>query len=214
MRFLLLALVLLCLITSCSDKESLYRRTINEIPIERSLISHFPRDIDKSNKFSFYFNFKPILDKFTSKVVFVYLEVEGENIDSLVYSFSKRKIASYSFFDDCNLIVNKFQKNTSYSSYIGKEWLYENWLEEKNDCLKSKFPIPNFIGIGQGKMKDVIGLSDDYEIYVLESKSGKYFDESYYSKPILMPKTWERGFSKGVAINQSLGKVLYWSVVW
>jgi len=214
MKLIFPTLLSIVLVVGCLAQNSRYNQLFHSIHLPSGLVNHFPLDVDDSITFRFYFNTEPVLNKFTSKLVFIYLEIEYDNIDSIISLFDKKKIAQYKFSDSCNLTLNNFQRNSGYSSYYGKEWLYENWLNECQDSFSGKYPIPNFIGVGDIDHRDDRGISDGYDIYVIESKQGQFFEDRYYSNPIIMPENWKRGHSKGLAIDVDTKKVIYWSVVW
>lgn len=58
----------------------------------------------------------------------------------------------------------------------------------------------------------VSGLSEDFIIYILNSKPGIYLGNL---KPLeYMPNGWENGYSKGVCINKKRKIVIYWTLIW
>ncbi|MDR1005358.1 MAG: hypothetical protein LBL74_00645 [Bacteroidales bacterium] len=62
-----------------------------------------------------------------------------------------------------------------------------------------------------------IGLSDDYKIYFIDSKRGKFVDKVYYDTDTtisLMPDNWKHGYSRGYALSDKQKEIIYWVVVW
>lgn len=80
------------------------------------------------------------------------------------------------------------------------------------------YPIPYFWGSPNKRYLNLFnsntksGLSSDFIIYVLESKSGIYWDGLKPKE--YMPDGWKNGYSKGVCINEKEQIIIYWFVVW
>jgi len=204
---LLLSLMLSACIQESKDSYS----SIIERSIPPELRKHMPLNIN-SEKFELYFNIKPYFNKFTGEQVVIYLEYESSNIDSIINKLDLRNPIKYS--DSCNVVLYKYQSNTTKSSMIGKEWLYKKWVNKLETCSSKSEPIPNFIEAGTGEFQYTNGISDEFDIYVLEANSGKHFEEKYYGSALIMPEKWKRGYSKGYAINKKSNKVIYWLTIW
>lgn len=139
-------------------------------------------------------------------------DVAKKNLDSLERVFIHSKIATrYNSYDTCLLVVNRFE--TKYTvDYPELPIIKDSSLLDR-DCYKNLMPIPNFLDY-DGNNVTTCGLDSTFTIYVLEAKAGIYFKEFNLSPFSHMPKKWENGYSKGIAISKKNGTVIYWSVVW
>jgi len=199
------------MLSSCMQESNDTYRTIVERSITPELTKHMPSSIN-AKKFDLYFNISPYSNKSTGEQVVVYLEYESSNIDSIISKFELRNPIKYS--DSCNVIIYKYQSNTTKSSMIGKEWLYKKWVNKLETCSSKSEPIPNFIEVGEGEFQHTNGISDEFDIYIIEANSGKHFEEKYYGPALIMPEKWKRGYSRGYAINKKSNKVIYWLTIW
>lgn len=200
--------ILVCLY-SCDSSEGDYKKELVKSGISLKFVEHFPNNPSKPFKVSHIL--KPKNDMGSDEIVTIYLECALS--DSILRYCQSNAIAEYHFSDSCNVIPNILQKDMFFSKSEGLEWFYENWLDKIEHCEK-RYPIPNFILVGEEEFKRKRGISDEYDLYVLKSESGKHFDEKYYGKEPYMPQPWNRGYSKGVAINNKTGKAIYWFIVW
>ena len=57
-------------------------------------------------------------------------------------------------------------------------------------------------------------LESIFDIYILEAKSGNYFKEFELLPNPQMPKEWENGYSKGIAINSKNKTLIFWGLIW
>ena len=83
-----------------------------------------------------------------------------------------------------------------------------------DDCYNNLFPIPNFWQSKFYNNESECNLEKGFKIYVLDSKPGIYVEEKYLSKYAYLPKKWEHGFSKGVAISEEQMAIIYWVIAW
>jgi hypothetical protein len=159
-------------------------------------------NIDNSNRCLYFFLF----------------EYDRKNtIDSLENVFSKKSIASYQSTDTNTIVVKRWEiRQEQKDEVLYKDSVYGG---------KIYYPILYFEWSEPFKIKDVssptniysdstrCGLSKDYVIYVLGSKSGVYRDDII--GPLdYMPDGWKNGYSKGVCINNKDGIIIYWALVW
>lgn len=134
-----------------------------------------------------------------------------------------RNLISYSASDSCLLVINRFATK---ENYINLELTENDKRFIELDCYKNKLPIPNFYEFNYDKNNKVlwqldknVRLSDcnlplDYQINVIDAKTGKFFNDSLLSTNIGMPKAWEHGFSRGIAYCLKDSVVIYWLNVW
>lgn len=118
----------------------------------------------------------------------------------------KYNIEKYS----CLLIVNMFETPETKSEYKNVTITDSNLINK--DCLKEKYPIPNFIDYQEYTGEDF--WDENFDIYVIDAKSGK-FSEKYNLKPNpQMPNKWKNGFSRGITVNREKRIIVYWTVIW
>ena len=187
-----------------------YQQGIKDTQIPLDLLDHFPENIGylpvareksyaASNKCITYMLFEynlpqTTIDSINNLYTNTALQISGGNDPNLIVVKSKLQIELY-----------------------GKPGAY------KTGVVKS-YPIPFFESKEFDNPEDVVtaediystsnpsGLSDNFEIYVLDSKSGNYWEGL---KPLdYMPEGLENGFSKGICINKKIGVIIYWVIIW
>ena len=135
---------------------------------------------------------------------------EKDYLNYLIKEYEKSAIAEYKASDTCLLVVNRFvNSDRHYKIYPTQNELQ---LLEK-DCYSNQNPIPNFWHNIFTSDSTECKLSEDFSIYVIEAKKGKYFEE-YLSDAWFMPEKWKHGYSKGVAISEENSAVIYWLIIW
>ncbi len=164
-------LLLVLIVSACIAHESDYERLMSTVPEELRRI--FPTDI-ASNQFSLTFNTTPYLKDFTWEIVSIYVSCNPDQFQALLKEYRREALGKYSFADSCNIIPYKFQIDT-YRNQKGKEWLYNKWVRELQQCPTGYYPIPNFLNVGDDEWEFRQGLSVDYDIYVLKAEPGKNF---------------------------------------
>lgn len=205
---LILALLLLPFTFSCSsaNKDSRQQEIHNkayskglEISIQsfpEGMLDHFPEVVQEPYSMQ---NTFPKNDKLNPSYGSTLLITNrSEQISELKQKYNFEKNESISFIDDCTLIVND-------TTDIGKN--------KPTNCSATSPPIPNFPLIFNSQNKTDLQIAD-FDIYILSSKSGQFIDEYYLSKSLNMPKEWEHGYSKGVAMNEKQEAIIYWAIIW
>jgi hypothetical protein len=203
------------------NKSSQYKSTSTEylkakefFPME--YVNHFPERFDES---SIMYSVR-----FTNDLgpISLYLINRANISESILNNYKKLSIASYSFHDSC-LIINKYATNERFIGIQVTDQIKDDII--KMDSLNA-YPIPNFfqfiysdkdIGLwnfNQDKKLSKCNLPFDYKIFVIESKKGKYFNNNLLDKENFMPKSWEHGLSRGVAISKEDGIIIYWLNIW
>ncbi len=119
--------------------------------------------------------------------------------------------------DQINDLVNKFYlgdktaiKHADYGCFIcGSREVNDKYDDE---CSDSVSPIPTFYWLRKKLKSKEPFLEDDFNIYILESQSGKFLD------PLLLTTfdcgIWSNGYSKGLIINRKKGLVTFWVEIW
>jgi hypothetical protein len=152
----------------------------------------------------------------TSECIFyMYYDLESKNTLKLQKSLEKKSIANY-LASDTALATIKTESTMYWDE--SKKTFYESLF--KNDT--QYYPVPYFetqklerIGVKSGDIfstTSASGLSNDFIIYVLESKSGLYWKGLKPNK--YMPNDWKNGYSKGICINLKNGITIYWLIIW
>lgn len=114
--------------------------------------------------------------------------------------------------EDSNLITIKREsilwwdrsKKVYYDSLFIKNRLYYPipFFEKNNDL-----PFDNIFSDAT-----INGLSKNFDIYVIDSKSGNYWKGL---EPLdYMPNGWKNGYSKGICVNKKERVVIYWLIIW
>lgn len=216
-KFILIIISIAVIIIESCDSNSIHIGEMNSnykrlrSSFDSAFVSHFPRSIDKlPAKFQrskdtrrshpgLRLKYKKTLDEIK------YLKAELDSIS----------LAKYKSEDTCLLIID--------SHLNEKNWLkYDKWLRIgpevtgiDKDCNLGKLPVPKFWEEGWHENTSTqIGLNPGYTLYVLDSKSGVFMDESKLPNGKYTPFVWEHGYTRGVAINEKDNVVIYWFDIW
>lgn len=157
--------------------------------VDKELLLHFPEVLDTGNL--------QIVGPPFDKEDMYSLQVTNKFYDTtLIEEFSKVSIAQYLGDDSCLLTMDKIESLKKYSE------------AHFDQCLETKFPIPNF---KRNKFRDLSTeskLPGDFRIFVLEAKP-----DIAPPDPSLI-KRWDRGLSRGVAISNKEKVIIYWVIKW
>ncbi|ELV7526240.1 hypothetical protein [Flavobacterium psychrophilum] len=210
---IVLLLNLSFLIYSCNgqsidtrNKEK-YKKYKNEF--NSKLTNHFPLNLTA------YPN-NIINSKNISKntVGFILYEYERDivKIDSVIKSIQSESIAKYNSKDLCLLIVNRFETFETLENM--EEVVITDSTKINQDCYKKLYPIPNFIDYEYPNKSNDLKLDGNFDIYVIEAKSGNHFKEFDLLPNPQMPPQWQNGYSKGIAISKEKKTIIYWGIIW
>lgn len=174
---------------------------------DNKIVSHFPDKITNHYKFINSQNAE------RNDVCFILYEYElnKESIDSIT-STTNKAIAKYNSRDTCLLIVNRFQTIHSRKYDIDAEITDSTKINQ--DCYKKLYPIPNFINYEYPNKNSDLKLDGNFDIYVLEAKSGNHFKKFDLIPNPQMPTEWQNGYSKGIAVSKEKRTIIYWSIIW
>jgi hypothetical protein len=109
------------------------------------------------------------------------------------------------------LVVNRFAIKNKFGINIDSQ----KRLLIDMPCYYDKLPIPNFRDNVFSDSITFCNLPCDFKLYVLGAESGLYFSnlsEKYVSDYV--PKIWEHGYSKGIALSEEKGVAIYWIIFW
>jgi len=173
----------------------------------KELVNHFPKRITEEN-ITFTENLSPEM----GNLEFILInKMENTQILELITTLKKKSITIYNACDSCLLVVNRFARKDNF--YDIKLTESDSKLVDR-DCYSSLFPVPNFWHNDYTTDSTECRLPRDFNIYVLEAKSGKHFDDKYLTDGRFMPEKWRNGYSKGVAVSEKRNVVIYWLLVW
>lgn len=200
----ILAFIISCNSQSVSkiilEKYSLMKKEFNDKDVD-----HFP------NSITFPYNLIENKNKSKNDICLLLYQYDAEekDIDSVL---TKNAIAKYDSDNECLLIVNRFQTLENRDFDIEVE--ITDSTKINRNCYKGLYPIPSFIDYQYPNAENDIKLDKDFKIYVLEAKPGNFYKKFNLSPNPQMPKEWENGFSKGIAISKSKKTIIYWSIIW
>lgn len=198
-KFLLLFLIL-NYFTACVDGQSSrsldYQEDLRSFP--SALVDIFP---DTLGKFSLIVKG---VDTTSQCIYFMSFDFDKKiNLENYLMKYNA---------EDSNLITIKREsilwwdrsKKVYYDSLFIKNRLYYPipFFEKNNDL-----PFDNIFSDAT-----ISGLSKNFDIYVIDSKSGNYWKGL---KPLdYMPNGWKNGYSKGICVNKKERVVIYWLIIW
>lgn len=213
MKNICLVFSLSFLILSCNGQSRNSRQNIKynkgKSEFRAELIRHFPKDIE--NLPSEIVNAKDISSNNVSFMLYEY-NANAKEIDSVSSSIQQESIAKYNSKDLCLLIINRFVTPKSYNDMADTE--IKDSTEINRDCYKNLYPIPNFINYNSPNENSDLRLTGNFDIYVIEAKSGNYFKEFNLLPNPQMPPKWKNGYSRGIAISKDKNTLIYWASVW
>jgi hypothetical protein len=191
--------ILLLLISSCSS--NYYKVDFEKVSKEFSLelLTHFPINVKGSYEIKSDFPAGFLYEDYKRCGVLLIVSSEEAKIDAL----KKQAIQIVKLNDENNFVVNRYNKNS-------------------HPILDSlSYPIPDFAHLLRNESwtnnitSNAIDIvNDDLVIYIIESKKGEFVDEKYLVNDIEMPKGWEHGFSRGIAINEESNLTIFWLEIW
>ncbi|WP_306352605.1 hypothetical protein [Flavobacterium sp. '19STA2R22 D10 B1'] len=176
---------------------------------EASLINFFPKKIMTNPA-------KVISSKDLSKndvAIMVYeYNADPKVVDSVINYMEKKKVVKYNSRNSCLLIVNGFETIETYENI--EKAIIKDSTQINKECYKGLLPIPNFINYNYPNKKNELKLDGNFDIYVLEAKSGNHFKEFDLQPNPQMPSEWKNGYSKGIAVSKEKHTIIYWSIIW
>jgi len=192
----------------CENRATLeYQSDLKQFPAY--LVDFFPDTL--SEKYSTIKN----TDTTSYCISYMNYDFESKNIAKLSEYLATKSIKKY-IASDVSLVTVKRESITYWDD--SKRVYYTSLF--KNHTFY--YPVPFFekeefenIGVNNESIysqTNVSGLSNDFEIYILESKSGLYWKGLKPNE--YMPKGWKNGYSKGICINKKKSIIIYWLLVW
>ena len=174
------------------------------------LVKHFPKDFSGET-----FNFSSSKN-FTKHDVGFYLyeyDVSFSGLQALQKRVERNAVAHYQTDDSLIFVINRFETlKTDYERSIPK---IKDLHYLDSALFAGLYPVPNFLDYEKPiRTRNGIWLPKDFDLYVLEAKSGVFCKEFELTENFQMPQGWKNGFSRGVAIHKKDRTVIYWGVMW
>lgn len=139
--------------------------------------------------------------------------------------FPQKKIKAYEGYYD------KFIELAVYYKYDGKvnsnlKYIYKSNYKDSLFVVFSKkdheleidkinfYVIPNFNDLYFFRNMDKNLPEDDITFYVIDMKPLNYKFKDRFKDFDFFPVNWQHGYSKGIAVSETLDRIAYWVVVW
>ena len=155
------------------------------------------------------------IDTTSQCIYYMNYNFESKNTFKLQKYLAKRSIQNY-VSSDTSLVTIKTESVIYWDD--SKKINYKKIFKNNTNY----YPIPFFekeefggIGINSENIYSNVntsGLSNDFVIYILDSKAGLYWKGLKSNK--YMPNRWKNGYSKGVCINEREKIIIYWVIIW
>jgi len=172
-------------------------------------IDHFPKDLHPIEELIFSTIGKyPEIENVGFILCVKYTKKTLNLIDQKANDMCIRR---YTNTDTCLLVLNKYvtKENIGFKRRLSSK--------EKMALLKAskmeRVPIPKFINY-PSESNTEYRLPEDYTLYVIEAKSGEFWENKYLMKDAMMPEEWKHGYSKGIAVSTRRLEVIYWFEIW
>lgn len=120
---------------------------------------------------------------------------------------------------DSSVIVKSEDKKLIFVNGFWSEGggaIFIKYYKKKYD-ISSCVVIPYFDKLLSSKIKiesTQSGNLKNYDIYIIEAKKGKFLAENNLSFGYGLPEEWRNGYTRGIAINEDKGVVIYWLEMW
>ncbi len=219
-KLLFVTLLLVIALTSCNNifiKKHFQEEYNKSLAFFSSgLVNHFPKEVSENTwlqktvggntelaKYCFASN-EILLGKSYHNSAYLKLKSYFDNLFSKVYFTNDTSLLL--IFPYCNVIKIEGEIFKNQESP-------ERQKLAKHNLLATSLPVPLF-EIDEYHGNTLSGLPEDFKIYVLEAKPGKYLEEKYLRNCTCLPAKWKHGFSRGVAMSDKRKVVMYWVTVW
>lgn len=140
-------------------------------------------------------------------------DLSKETLDTLQEFCQKNSEISYgvndSAFVACDFYPDGFWESSGFSP--NRKLLKEFKEKYENSRIP---PIPRFDTFFSKPYNTLTQYPKGYKIFVLEALPEQILPDSLLPKKGIMPTGWERGFSRGIALNKEKKTALYWLIYW
>lgn len=118
-----------------------------------------------------------------------------------------------------SVIVNSEDKKLIFVNRFWSEGGGAVFMEyyKKVNKISSYTIIPNFDKILRSNRTIEFTSSGNlkgYDVYIIESKKGKFLEQNNLSFGYGLPDEWKNGLTRGIAINKNKGVLIYWLEIW
>jgi len=203
-----IASLLICSVLLNSCQESRYHSGYHAIlrSFKPVFVNHFPLKMSEGT------TYRSKSAEYNLTYLFLYQRIEKSQFLKLFEVTKNEYTEKYNAADSCLLVINMFttQKNLTQNNKATSTDL----LTLKDKCLKNKSPVPNFYNLDITLDSTRCKLPTGFELFIVDAKSGIYWDEKYLTDGKYMPEDWKHGYSKGIAMNEETLEVIYWFVIW
>lgn len=220
-NFIILPLVVMVLTASCQNvdiRKKMQEDYKNSLHFFRDeLVNHFPNELPDTSSYGATVpkqdTFK--LFGFGADGIFLWKTYSLSKYNSITAKYEDLTNVSYKSTDSSLLLVFSYCDviEIDGKTYKDQETPERQALAKHNVTTANSMPVPLF-EIDEYKGNTISGLTEDFKIYVLEAKPGKYIDEKYLQECDCLPEKWKHGYSKGIALNDKRQVVIYWVIVW
>lgn len=155
------------------------------------------------------------IDTTSQCIYYMNYDFKPKNIVKLKKNLAEKSLENY-LASDASLVTIKTESVIYWDD--SKKVYYKKLFRNNIDY----YPMPFFekeefegLGINSENIYSNVntsGLSNDFAIYILDSKPGLYWKGLKPNK--YMPKGWKNGYSKGVCINERRDIIIYWVIIW
>ena len=218
-NLIILPLVVIVLTAACQNvdvKKQIQERYKKSVQFfENDLVNHFPANLPDSCWYSTTVPKTDTLKMFGFGVDKLFMTYALSQYKSIASDFKNLPSTIYSANDNSLLLVFDYcdVMEIEGRTYRDQEPPERQRLAKHNVTMASSLPVPLF-EIDQYKGNTMSGLPEDFKLYVLDAKPGKYIDDKYLQECECLPEKWKHGYSKGVALSDKKQVVIYWVAVW
>lgn len=213
---ILAIIVLLCSCRDNSIKNIFDKHYFESLrSIDSTLVNHFPDTLPEFYAFGTTLpknDTLPFIGFGCDKIELWYL-VSKLQMNEYISKFNEFSV--YSSNDSALMLVFSYTDTIAMDGYVFRNQASpkKKYLAQHNITTASSLPVPLF-NIDEFKGNTISGLSEDFEIYVIDAQPGKFMDEEELQDSDCLPKKWKHGFSKGIALSEEQLVIIYWVIVW
>jgi len=214
MRIFLIFIFLI--FNSCNNKQNSFKELASNIEylnyvekFDKELTEHFPK---KLNAKIYSIQSTTIEEKNDIGLILIINFTEFEKFEKTKNDIIAQNVkAVYNNKDEDLLKINSFETKETKENLIIINNIDTNLINPL--LFENKFPIPNFINYSIYN-NTIFWEDENFDIYVIDADTGKYFEPDLLKPNIQMPSNWKNGFSRGYCINKNKFEIIYWLSIW
>jgi len=198
MKNLIIYLICLLTLNSCFSNIQV-REKLNEynnglLTFAPDQISHFPHDLTPFIEWGYYV-FYPKSTGYNSKAGIIFTAL----VDSSFYMTTVRSLKLKGF--------SSFSINSDSLIFVGD-------TISDYSSITTDYLIPSFLGVKDQYGVSSIRLNKREQIYIIDSKHGKFLEEEDLVTGLDLPPSWMHGYSRGIVVDDLEQRIFYWLVIW